>query len=117
LAKEIARVRYRTIQRVVLFVTLLGLAAYLGCSAPKPCTVSPVQIEEIAADIRDINVTLGEKKTALASLESEIAELEATIAQRSAEIPVKQAELARLKKASGRTEKPEPEKTASGSGS
>jgi septal ring factor EnvC (AmiA/AmiB activator) len=117
LAKEIARVRYRTVQRVVLFVMLCGLAAYLGCAAPKPCVVSPVQIEEIASDIRDLDVSLAERKGVLANLRAEIAELEASIAEKSEQVPVMRAELQRLRKASGRTEKPEPETTASGSGS
>ena len=47
--KEKKRVRYRIIQRVVLFAVLCSLAWYLGCATPKPCTVSPVDIEEIKA--------------------------------------------------------------------
>lgn len=108
--------RDTTVRRVALFVMLCGLAAYLGCAAPKPCTVSPVQIEEIASDIRDLDVSLKDRKGVLAKLEAEIAELETSIAARNEEVPVKQTELQRLKKASGRTEKPEPAKTASGSG-
>lgn len=116
LAKEMARVRYRTVQRVVLFVVLCGLAAYIGCAAPRPCTVGPVEIEEILADMRDLDVSLADKKAVLAKIEEEIASLEASISEKQQQIPLKQAELKTLKKASGRTERPEPEKTATGSG-
>lgn len=108
--------RYRTVQRVVLFVVLCGLAVYLGCAAPKPCVVSPVDIEEVLADIRDLDATLADRKKTLAGLEEEVAELQASIAEKQQQIPLKQDELARLKKMSGRTERPEPEKTATGSG-
>lgn len=117
LAKEIARVRFRTVQRVALFVVLSGLAAYLGCAAPRPCSVTPVDIEEIRSDIRDLDVELAERKQILAGLEAEVAELEAAIEEKQKRIPIMQAERDRLRKASGRTEKPGTEATASGSGS
>jgi septal ring factor EnvC (AmiA/AmiB activator) len=112
LAKELPRVRYRVIQRLVLFAALCCLAAYLGCATPKPCTVTPVDIEEIKSDIRGLDADLAKEKEVLSKLQAEVADLQVAIAERRGEVPVVQAELERLRKASGRTEKPLEEETA-----
>lgn len=111
--------RYRAVRRVVLFAMLAGLAVYLGCAAPKPCTVTPVDIEEIKSDMRDLSTTLAERKGVLAKIEEELAALRVEIAEKQAQVPVMQAELEQLEKASGRTKVVEPEtpETASGPGS
>ena len=104
LVKELARVRQRTVQRLALFVGACGVAVYLGCAVPMTCQVTPVNIEEIRSDIRDLDGEIAEKRTALSKLEAEIAELEASLKERQGRIPLTRAELDSLKKASGRTE-------------
>jgi septal ring factor EnvC (AmiA/AmiB activator) len=101
LAKETTRVRYRFIRRVVLIVAVFSVAGYLGCATPKPCTVSPVDIEEIRSDIRDLDAKLREDKTILAKLQADVAIVQAQLEQKRAEVPVLQAEFDRLKKSSG----------------
>ncbi|MBP2681510.1 MAG: hypothetical protein H6Q78_1373 [Candidatus Krumholzibacteriota bacterium] len=96
--------RYRQFQRVALFVVVCGLAVYLGCAVPMPCSISPVSIEEIRSDIRDLDRDLADRKAALAKLEAEVAELDATLAGKLARIPLLQSELDSLTAASGRTE-------------
>jgi septal ring factor EnvC (AmiA/AmiB activator) len=115
LAKEMPRVRYRSIQRVVLAVVLCSLAGYLGCAAPKPCIVSPVDIEEIRSDIRDLDATLAQDKEVLSKLQADVVAVRAQVEERKAQLPVLQAEFERLKKASGVTEKPEPQTTSADS--
>jgi septal ring factor EnvC (AmiA/AmiB activator) len=117
LAKEITRVRYRAVRRVVLFVVVCGLAAYLGCAAPKPCTVTPVDIEEINSDIRDLSTVLAERKGVLSKVEADVAALKVEVEEKRSQIPALRVELERLEKASGRTERLEPETAASGTGS
>lgn len=97
------------IHRALLFVALCSLAGYLACAAPRPCTISPVEIEEIRSDIHDLDAELATRKKELAKLEAEVADLTARIGERRAQVPALQAELMRLKKASGVTEKVEEE--------
>lgn len=104
--------RYRFRQRALLFVALCSLAGYLACAAPKPCTISPVEIEELKSDIRDLDAQLAARKQELAKLEAEVADLTARIEGRRSQVPALQAELTKLKKASGVTEKTEEEKAA-----
>jgi hypothetical protein len=103
LAKEKKRVRYRIIQRVVFFVVLCSIAWYLGCATPKTCSVSPVEIEEIRSDIRDLGAEIGRRQEVLAKLNSDVTGLEARFAERGALVPNLEAELARVKAASGVT--------------
>jgi len=101
LAKEKKRVRYRIIQRVVFFVWLCSLAWYVGCATPKTCAISPVEIEEIKSDIRDLNAEIGRRQEVLAKLTSDVAGLETRFAERRALVPSLEAEYERVKKASG----------------
>jgi len=101
LAKETTRVRYRFIRRVVLIVAVFSVAVYLGCATPKPCTVTPVDIEEIRSDIRDLDTKLTESKAILAKLQDGVAIVQAQLEEKRTEVPVLQAEFDRLKKASG----------------
>lgn len=100
-------------QPVVLFVAVSVLALYGACVALKPCTVSPVEIEEIKSDIRDLDAKLAERKALLAKLEAEIVELQARIEERRLQYSAVDAELTKLKKASGVTERPAEEKAPS----
>jgi len=111
MVKEMTRVRHNIFQRVVLFVALCSLVAILGCAAPKPCTVTPIDIEELKSDIRDLDAQLERAKARLAEVQAELASWEARRADKRAQIPVLEAELERLKKASGVTVKPEEEAT------
>jgi septal ring factor EnvC (AmiA/AmiB activator) len=109
--KETIRVRYRIFLRAVLSVTLISLAAFLGCAAPKPCTVTPVDIEELKSDIRDLDGQIAERKEVLAEVQAELAKWEGQRAEKQAEIPELEAELERAKKASGLTIKIEEAET------
>lgn len=95
--------RYRILQRVVFFVVLCSIAWYLGCATPKPCTISPVEIEEIKSDIRDLSAEIGRRQEVLAKLQNDVTGLEARLSERSALVPNLQAELDRVKAASGVT--------------
>ena len=106
MAKETTRVRYKFIRRVVLIVVLCSVAVYLGCATPKPCTVSPVDIEEVRSDIRDLDAKLTEDQAILSKLQAVVATVQAQIDEKRAEVPVLQAELERLKNASGVSVKP-----------
>lgn len=97
--------RCKIIQPVVLFVLVCVLAIYGACAAQRPCMISPVEIEEIKSDIRDLDQKLAERKELLVKLEAEITEMQARIEDRRGKLSLVQTELARLKKASGMTEK------------
>ena len=96
---------YKIIQPVVLLVVLCSLAVYGACAVQRPCTISPVEIEEIRSDIRDIDLKLAERKELLAKLEVELVDLQARIEERRGQLSLVQDELTRLKKASGVVEK------------
>lgn len=110
-AKETTRVRYRILRRIVLVVTLCSLAAFMGCAAPKPCVVTPVEIEETKSDIRDLDSQIAQGKERLAEVQAELAKWEGQRDEKLAEIPQLLAELERVKKASGVTERLEEEET------
>ena len=95
---------YKFIQRAMLTVLLCSLAGYWACAAQKPCTISPVEIEEIKSDIRDVGRELAEKQKQLAKLEAEVADLQARIEERREQLTLVQEEFDRAKKASGVTE-------------
>ncbi len=97
---------YKIIQPAVLLVVLCSLAVYGACAVQRPCTISPVEIEEIRSDIRDLDQKLAERKELLAKLEGELVDLQARIEERRVELSLVQEELTRLKKASGVVEKP-----------
>lgn len=105
------RVRHNIFQRVVLFVALCSLVAILGCSTPKVCTVTPIDIEELKSDIRDLDAQLEQARSRLAIVEADLADWEAQRADKAAQVPALHAELDRLKKASGVTVKPVEEET------
>ena len=99
--------RYQIVQRLVFLMVLCTVAGFLGCSKMKPCAVSPIEIEELKSDIRDVDGQLADAKEALARVQADLAAWEERLAQRRSEIPQLEAELARLKKASGVTVTPE----------
>jgi septal ring factor EnvC (AmiA/AmiB activator) len=98
-------VRYRILRHIVLVATLCSLAAFMGCAAPKPCLVTPVEIEEIKSDIRDLDSQITQGKERLADVQAELAKWEGQRDEKLAEIPQLLAELERVKKASGVTER------------
>ena len=99
--------RHNIFRRVVLFVALCSTFGFLGCASPKPCTVTPIEIEELKSDIRDLDVQLERARGRLAEVQAELADWEAQRAEKRAMIPQLEAELERLKKASVVTVKPE----------
>lgn len=101
MAKETTRVRYKFIRRALLIVVLCFVSGYMACAAPKPCTISPVEIEEIRSDIRDLDAKLAEDKASLAKLQGDVATVRGQLEERRAEIPILQAQLDSVKQASG----------------
>jgi hypothetical protein len=99
-------VRYRFIRRAVLIVVLCSLSGYMGCATPKVCTVTPVDVEEIKSDIRDLDTKIAGDKAILAKLQADVLTVQAQIAVKRAEVPVLQAELDSVKMASGVSVKP-----------
>ncbi|MFQ5512084.1 MAG: hypothetical protein ACE5EO_09570 [Candidatus Krumholzibacteriia bacterium] len=98
------------VQRTLTRAFISGaLVAFLGCSsAPRVCNISPIAIEEMKSDSRDLDVILAQAREKLAKAQADLAGWEERLAERQAEPPVLIAELERLKKASGRLE-PQPE--------
>jgi len=97
-------VTYKFIQKAMLIVLLCSLAGYWACAAQKPCTISPVEIEEIKSDIRDVERELAERQKQLAKLEAEVVDLQARVEERREQLALVRGELDRAKKASGVTE-------------
>jgi chromosome segregation ATPase len=78
----------------------------MGCAAPKPCTITPVEIEEIKSDIRDLDAKLAEDRAVLAKLQEGVRVVRAQIEEKRAEIPILQAQFDSVKTASGVSVKP-----------
>ncbi len=95
--------RHRIFLGVVLSAMLISLVAFLGCTAPKPCTVTPVEIEEVKSDIRDLDGQMAEKQELLAKVKKTLAKWEGQRKEKQAEVPLLMAELDRAGKASGVT--------------
>ena len=95
--------RHRIFLGAVLSATLISLVAFLGCAAPKPCTVTPVEIEETKSDIRDLDGQIAEKQELLAKVQKTLAKWEGQREEKQAEVPLLLAELDRVRKASGVT--------------
>ena len=92
---------------VVLIATfaISALTIFVGCASKvQQCTVSPVDIEELRSDSRDLDKDLAAVNERLKRAEDDLAAWKARLAERRREVPELQAELARLKKASGITE-------------
>jgi peptidoglycan hydrolase CwlO-like protein len=92
------------IQRAMLIVLLCSLAGYWACAAQKPCTISPVEIEEIKSDIRDVDRELADRQKQLAKIEAEVVDLQARVEEKREQLTLVQEEFDRAKKASGVTE-------------
>ncbi|MDH3217029.1 MAG: hypothetical protein OEN01_12200 [Candidatus Krumholzibacteria bacterium] len=87
---------------------LVSLAAIIGCSSKaKVCTVSPIDIEEVKSDSRDIDQELAVVRERLGKAQEDLAAWQERLAQRKAEVPLLEAELERAKIMSGVTEKME----------
>lgn len=98
--------RIRIVIAAALGIALAGLNTFVGCaSAPTVCPVSPIDIEEVKADTRDLEVELADVQGRLKVAQDDLARWESRAADRRAEVPNLRAELTRLKKQSGVTEK------------
>jgi outer membrane murein-binding lipoprotein Lpp len=103
--KEHYPVRLRFTIAVVLALNLIALAVFAGCGGKSQmCTVSPVDIEELRSDSRDLNEDLEAVQARLRNAQNDLAAWQLRQANRRAELPELRDELARLKKASGVTE-------------
>jgi len=94
-------VRTESYNELVFFVVLCSLAWYLGCATPKPCTMSPVDIEEVKSDIRDIDAEIGRRKEILGKLTTDVAGLQARLAKDSRRANASGRTREAVKKASG----------------
>lgn len=86
-----------------------ALGAFPSCSS-KPmtvCTVTPIDIEELKADGRDLDIDLAAVRERLAVAEADLAGWKQRVAETRQKPPELLLELVRLKKMSGRTEKVE----------
>jgi len=82
-------------------------ALFWGCSrAPKTCTITPVDVEEVLADTRDLDADLAKLQEELAGVQAELNDWESQVAERRARMPQLRDELVRLKKMSGVSEEP-----------
>ncbi len=90
---------------VILTLAVSPLAVFVGCASKvQQCTASPVDIEELRSDSRDLGKDLTAVNERLKRAEDDLAAWKARLAERRREVPELQAELARVKKASGVTE-------------
>jgi Skp family chaperone for outer membrane proteins len=93
-----------------IFFCVFGLAAIsIGCGAAKECSISPIDIEERAADSRDLDKDLADVLARLADVESELASWQKRYTDKKGQPAALKEKLRKLKQASGRTEKPEEE--------
>jgi septal ring factor EnvC (AmiA/AmiB activator) len=104
--RELSQVRIRIFIAAALGVVLAASNTFVGCAtAPMQCGVSPVDIEEVKSDTRDLEKELAEVQGRLKVAQDDLARWQARLADRKQERPRLQAELERLKKHSGVTEK------------
>ena len=91
-----------------LLLISCAFAIQLSCSsAPVVCNVTPVDIEELKADSRDLDVALADATNRLTKAKADLAAWHARIDTTRLKPPRLRAELERLKKASGVTPKVE----------
>ena len=77
----------------------------MGCSAKtQVCTITPIDIEELKADNRDLDAEIATVSERLAQVQAELASKQATRDERAAVPPQLRLELRRAKQASGVTE-------------
>lgn len=84
-------------------VVLYGVAALIfGCSTkPTVCTVTPIDIEELKADSRDLDEELAATRERLAQARADLAGWEQRVADLREQPPQLRQDLARLKKQYG----------------
>ena len=97
------RLRYTI--AVLLALNLIALAVFAACGGKaQMCTVSPIDIEELKSDSKDLDEDLDAVQARLRNGQDDLSAWQLRLANRQAELPELKAELARLKKASGVTE-------------
>jgi hypothetical protein len=97
------RVRFTIV--VLLTLNLAALVVFVGCGGrAQMCSVSPIDIEELRSDSRDLTKDLEAVQARLGNAQDDLAAWQLRLANRRAELPELRAELARLKRASGVTE-------------
>jgi septal ring factor EnvC (AmiA/AmiB activator) len=98
-------VRIRIIAAAVITLILFSLTAFVGCAGKaKVCAVSPIDIEEVKSDSRDLDEDLAGLRERLKRAQDDLAGWQSRLAKRRTEVPELEAELARVKKMSGVTE-------------
>ena len=94
--------------RLATLLAIVSIAIPLGCGSPRTvCTVTPIDIEETKSDIKDLHADLELARQRLARVQGELAAWQKRYDESKDKPMELRAELERLKKASGRTEKPE----------
>ena len=90
--------------RVMALSLSVIVATMFSCSKEATvCTVSPIHIEELKSDIRDLDVELADTQKRLAEERAVLADRQATVDGLRAQVPGLELELERAKKASGKT--------------
>jgi hypothetical protein len=93
-----------------IFFCVFGLAAIsIGCGAVTQCGISPIEIEELAADSRDLDIDLAAVLKRMAQVEDELAAWQSRYDEKKDQPALLTEKLRKLKQASGRTEKEEEE--------
>lgn len=96
--------RLRFTIAVLLALNLIALAVFAACGGKsQTCTVSPIDIEELKSDSRDLNGDLDTVQARLKNAQDDLAAWQSRLANRRTELPELRDELARLKRASGVT--------------
>jgi Tfp pilus assembly protein PilO len=103
--KEHYPVRLRFTIAVLLTLNLVALGAFVACGGrTQMCSVSPIDIEELKSDSRDLTKDLEAVQARLKNAQNDLSAWQLRLANRRSELPELRAELARLKRASGVTE-------------
>ena len=89
--------------RVMALSLSVIVASMFSCSKEATvCTVSPIDIEELSSDIRDLDIELGEVQKRLEQEQVVLSDRQGTVAGLRAQVPGLEQELERAKKASGK---------------
>lgn len=100
--------RYSRRGSVWLLLIACSFAIQLSCSsAPVVCKVTPIDIEEMKADSRDLDIQLADAQDRLRRAKADLARWQTRIDTTRTKPPLLRAELEKVKKASGVTPKVE----------
>ncbi len=93
-----------TIRRWVIGTAFFFVAGSIGCAKVPPCTVSPIEIEEIREDVKILDNNLASARTRASQLSDELAKKKAELDGKKDKPGELRKKLDDLKKGSGRHE-------------